>query len=248
MIRLSAGRVFWGLILTALGVIWLLNNVGATNINLGDLIGHYWPLIPIYFGVTSMYDVVLKRGWGHHGILWGSLIINALFTLIFTVVLGNINFWWSIDLSLLWKLLVPAVLLTVGVALMVGGFSRPGARTYWGIMSGVKDVRNTWDDLAVITVMGGATIDLTPAGLPDRDVLIDVYAIMGGGDIKVPEGVTVVCEWTGVMGGVSVFGRSANAVVDHRTVREGEGPVVRVRALTVMGGYDIKRGVISHAA
>lgn len=242
MVRLSSGRIFWGVILAVLGISFLMNNLGYSQFDLGTFIGHYWPIVPIYFGLVSMYEVLVRRGFGHKSILWGSLVLNTLMTVVFLGVLGNINGWWSVDLSILWKLFVPAVLLVIGFTLMTGGISRPGARTYLAVMSGAKDLRTSWDDLSIINVMGGSKIDLTRAGLPDQDVMIDIYAIMGGGDLILPEGVTVVCEWTGIMGGVKLFGQETGGILDKQTVQVGEGPVVRVRALTVMGGFDIKRG------
>ncbi|HYG56632.1 MAG TPA: LiaF domain-containing protein [Symbiobacteriaceae bacterium] len=238
--RLPTGRFFWGIFLAAVGILWLLNNVGVTAFSLGDILSRFWPVIPIYFGVAGIADVAL-RGTEHRGILWGSLIVNTLATVFFAILLGNINHWFSVDLSLIWKLAFPLLLLAAGLFMLRGYASAPGARTYWAVMSGAKDVRTTWDDLSVIGFMGGADVDLSQAGLPDREVLIDIYAMMGGVEIKVPEGVSVEYEWTGVMGGMEVFGKTTGGVIDHRRSVAGQGPKVRVRAHTMMGAAKIKQ-------
>lgn len=238
--RLPTGRIFWGLLLTLLGVVWLLENLNLASVSLGTLFGQYWPVIIIYFAAAGILEALTRTGQGR-GVLWGTLAVNGLVAAVFTIVLGNKNGWWAVDLDLLWKLALPAVLLLIGGMLMVGGVRRPGARSYLAVMSGAKDKRTTWEDLSAVAVMGGADLDLTGAGLPDRDILIDVYAIMGGVDIRVPEGVTVVCDWTGIMGGASVVrGQESGAIVDHRQLVHGTGPVVRVRALTVMGGVKVR--------
>lgn len=238
--RRSTGRLFWGLILCALGVVWLLENIGVTTVSLGDLIRLYWPAIPIYFGVVGFTEA-LTRGFGENrGLLWGSLIVNAFFTAFFVVILGNINFWWSIDLDLIWKVLLPVLLLFIGVSLLRGGVQRPGARTYWSVMSGTKAVNTAWEDISAIAVMGGGDVDFSQAGLPDREYIIDVYCLMGGFDFKVPEGVRVECDWTGIMGGVTVNGKGRGALVESQRISAGEGPVVRLRAVTIMGGAGVK--------
>ncbi|MDF2629173.1 MAG: putative transrane protein, partial [Symbiobacteriaceae bacterium] len=232
----------------ALGGVWLLNNLNVTSLDMGDLFRLYWPVIPIYFGLTSMVEVAFRPGAGSRGFLWGSLAINLILTLVFAGVLGNINDWWYVELSLFWKALFPAVLLFVGISMLGGGIRRPGAKTYLAIMSGSKDARTTWDDLSIINIMGGSTIDLSQAGLPDKDVLIDVHAIMGGGDLRVPAGVKVVCELTALMGGAKILGKDAGGLISRTVVEAGEGPVIRVRALTIMGGFDVKVGPKGYVA
>lgn len=241
MVQRSTGRLFWGLLVAVLGVVFLLNNLGATQFGVDQLFAYYWPVFPIYFGLVGLYEVVARQGFGNRGILWGSLILNGTFTLAFVGVLGNLNGWWAVDLGILWKLFLPVALVVIGVALLRGGISRPGARSYVAVMHGGREERTAWDDLSVINVMGGNTIDLSRAGVPDREIMIDAYAIMGGGNLLLPQGVTVVCEWTGVMGGVKVFGQDCGGLIGHQMVQAGEGPVVRVRALTVMGGIEIKQ-------
>ena len=46
------------IILIALGVLFLLQNLGVANINLGHLIATWWPLILILVGVSMLF----KRG------------------------------------------------------------------------------------------------------------------------------------------------------------------------------------------
>ncbi|MDF2630224.1 MAG: hypothetical protein K0R39_4055, partial [Symbiobacteriaceae bacterium] len=36
MYRVSSSRFFWGLLLMALGGVWLLNNVNVTSLDMGD--------------------------------------------------------------------------------------------------------------------------------------------------------------------------------------------------------------------
>jgi hypothetical protein len=240
MIKLPTGRFFWGLLLLALGVIWLLNSFGVTTLDFGTLLSHWWPAIPIYFAAAALVEVAARGAAPGRGVLWGSLILNVLLIAIFTGVLGNLNGWWSFTVHWVWQLVLPLLLLAMGISLLLGHRAAPGAKTRVAIMGGGHELHTTWDDVAAIAIMGGTGIDFSGAGLPDRDVLIDIYALMGGVDVFLPPGVRVVCEWTGIMGGVDLFGKSVGTLLDRQRLSAGEGPVVRVRAHTVMGGVKIR--------
>ena len=83
----------------------------------------------------------------------------------------------------------------------------------------------------VVTVMGGADIDLRQAELQGPEATITVYSVMGGANVIVPEGVHVE------LGGLAIMGGK-----DHRPGKEPVppgAPVVRVRAYTLMGGVSV---------
>jgi uncharacterized protein DUF1707/cell wall-active antibiotic response 4TMS protein YvqF len=83
----------------------------------------------------------------------------------------------------------------------------------------------------VVTIMGGADIDLRQAELEGSDVMLKVYAVMGGANIIVPEGVHVELSGLAIMGGK-----------DHRPGKEPVppgAPVVHVHAVTLMGGVSV---------
>jgi hypothetical protein len=83
----------------------------------------------------------------------------------------------------------------------------------------------------VVSVMGGANIDLRQAELEQPEVTIAVVSVMGGANIVVPEGVDVELTGFAFMGG--------------KTYRPGQqrlaagAPLVRVRALALMGGVSV---------
>jgi hypothetical protein len=83
----------------------------------------------------------------------------------------------------------------------------------------------------VVTVMGGANIDLRQAELEGPDVTITVVSVMGGTNIIVPEGVDVDLTGFSIMGGRS-YRRG------RKPVPPG-APVVRVRAFSIMGGVSV---------
>jgi hypothetical protein len=235
----SNRSLFWGGLLIVLGAVWLVDNLGLGHFDLGTAIALWWPVIPIYFGVAGLATALSGRGGRR--VMWGSLLVNGLFTALFVAWLGNLQDWWYVDLTLGWSLVPAVVLVFLGVSMLLGPATRVGARTYWAVMFGVRPRPVAWDDATAIAVMGGVNLDFSQAGLPEREVLIDAYALMGGVNIYVPEGVRVVAEWTGLMGGLQLFDRGAGSFADHRQFESGEGPVIRVRAQSIMGGINVKR-------
>lgn len=236
------GRIFWGLLLLAAGVIWLLSNLEVTTISLGDLLSHYWPVILIYFGAVGLVEV-LERAPAR-GFLWGSTVVSGVVTAVGVILLGNLNGWWAVELSLLWKLVLPALLLIAGFSLLRGGLARPGSRTYWSVMGGAKVVPDHWHNLSAVAIMGGSNFDLRRAELPlAGEYWIEAHALMGGVDVKVPANVRVTVEWMGIMGGAEVLGRSKGVLVGSDRVEVGEGDVhLHIRATTVMGGVKVVQG------
>lgn len=46
--------LFWGTIILALGMLFLLKNFGL-EINIWHLLGKYWPMILVYIGVKNIF-------------------------------------------------------------------------------------------------------------------------------------------------------------------------------------------------
>jgi hypothetical protein len=88
------------------------------------------------------------------------------------------------------------------------------------------------DHTVLLSVMGGADLDLRKADLGGREVTVTAVALMGGSDVYVPEGVPVELTGFALMGG------NDNHVPPVR--REPGMPLVRVRAFSLMGGVDVQ--------
>jgi Domain of unknown function (DUF1707)/Cell wall-active antibiotics response 4TMS YvqF len=105
------------------------------------------------------------------------------------------------------------------VAIMGGGTHRGR----WKIAS-----RST-----VVNLMGGANLDLTHAIVEGQETEIRVFSLMGGSDIRVPDGVHVELSGFAFMGG--------NDLRLEGAPPSPGAPVVRVRAFSIMGGTDVKQ-------
>jgi hypothetical protein len=113
----------------------------------------------------------------------------------------------------------------------------PGA-TKWliSIMSG-HDRRGHWrvgPKVINFNFWGGSDIDLNDAELTAQHTEIRVIAIMGGADIRVPDGLEVTVSHVALMGGDDI------KLGDERPVPGG--PTVHLRLFTLMGGTSVRRG------
>jgi len=82
----------------------------------------------------------------------------------------------------------------------------------------------------LLAIMGGCEIDLRQAAI-NGEAVIDVFAMWGGIEIRVPEDWTVVSRIVPLMGGVDDKTRPPQAATAHRLV---------LRGFAIMGGIEIK--------
>ena len=111
-----------------------------------------------------------------------------------------------------------------------------GSNWLVAIMSG-RERKGRWlvgRNLKVINIMGGSDLDLNDAELVDDVVTITVVALMGGADIRVPDGLNVELTDFAFMGG------NSSNLGEERP--DPGGPTLRLKVISIMGGTDVKRG------
>jgi DUF1707 SHOCT-like domain len=111
-----------------------------------------------------------------------------------------------------------------------------GTRWLVAIMSG-HDRKGRWRvgaNLNVINIMGGSDLDFNDAEFADDVVTVNVFSLMGGASIRVPEGLNVEVSNFALMGG-------NDADIGNERPDPG-GPTLRLKLISIMGGSDVKRG------
>ncbi len=111
-----------------------------------------------------------------------------------------------------------------------------GANWVVSVMSG-HDRKGRWRvgrHLKVISIMGGSNIDLNDAELTSDVTEITVFSLMGGNEIRIPEGLNVEISDFAFMGG--------NDARVGEYMPDPGGPLVKIRMISIMGGSDVKRG------
>ena len=102
------------------------------------------------------------------------------------------------------------------------------------VMSGnERAVDVAHDETMIVDFMGGSDLDLRAASFPDGEATVTAIAVMGGSTIWVPEGARVELSGFALMGG------NSNRVSKSTSAT---GPIIRVKAWSLMGGVDVRSG------
>ena len=225
----KTGRIVWGILLVALGVVLALNAFGLTSINL--LFHGWWTLfiiIPCLAGLVSGRDIT------------GNLIGLCIGTFLLLCCQDILSF------SILWKLLFPVIIILFGIKLIFGNVLDRGCaaaikriradhvelRSGTAVFSGEKldFSAEVFQGAELNAVFGALTCDLTNA-LISQDCVIEASAIFGGIDILVPSGINVKTTSNSLFGGVSFKGgRSFDPSL----------PTLYIKGNCLFGGVEIK--------
>ena len=227
-VRLT-GHLVFGIVIIIVGVLFTLDNLDLAE---SDVYLRYWPAGLVAIGVAKLLEARRTNA----GLLGGSLFILAGSWLL----LDNLGY---IDARLFdfW----PIILVIAGADkdwLRLQG--RPVARRADGapdaaatiqgiaILSGVTRGNNSsaFRGGELTAFMGGCEIDLRQAAI-NGEAVLDVFAMWGGIDIRVPENWTVIGRVTPLLGAYEDHTRPPQTGDQHRLI---------IRGVVVMGGIDIK--------
>ena len=216
--------ILWGLVLIVVGVIIGLNTTGITNINI--FFDGWWTLFIIVPSFIGMFNDNDKTG-NIIGLVIGVALLLACQNLI--------------DFEILWKLLLPMILIVIGVSIIVKNVfgDRESFRksivnddnTYYATFAeqNLKFDNEMVKDMSLNATFGGVKCDLREA-IINEDIVINASAIFGGIEILVPENVQIKVKSVPIFGGVD--NKAQNNEADEHTIY--------VKATCMFGGVDIK--------
>lgn len=205
-------KLVFGIFFAVVGVLLTLDNLRILS---GHQYLKYWPAVLIVIGLLKLGDAS-ARGLSIALIAAGSLL------LIWTTR------WVRFSLFDLW----PLVFIVAGIVIVAQAFGvRPAAGGWIAILSQRRIVVDSRDFTGgrIVAFMGSADVDLTAADIAHGPAVIEIFALMGGVVIRVPDGWDVVGDAVPFMGGIDVKTRS------KRTGRQ-----LILRGLVMMGGVDVK--------
>jgi predicted membrane protein len=193
----SRPRVFAGLVLVALGIGFLLQNVTDFDINWGDV----WPVILIVLGVISLPS---------------SRWVGVLLVLVGAAFLADNLDIINIDVEdYLW----PLILVAVGVLILFGGRSRrrshksapsesPSTDTLdASALFGSTDQQITSQQFKggkVSAVFGSVELDLRGAALAGGEATLNIETVLGSAELLVPNDWTVNVQASETLGSVKI--------------------------------------------
>jgi len=223
-------QIILGLAAIGLGLLFLLANLGIVD---AHWIRQLWPLVFVLIGVLKILHAKSKAGRGYFvgGVL---ILVGSVMTL---HRLGLVYFSWHT-----WW---PILLILLGFSIIFKRGFRHRRLASVALPDGEKDA--SLDAVAVLggcrrqvrsqnfrggeitAIMGGCKIDLRDASISGVAVL-NVFAMWGGIELKVPTDWTVVLQGTGILGG---FDEKTATPVDA-------SKRLIIRGYAIMGGLDVK--------
>lgn len=222
-------NILWGIVLVIIGVIVGLNALNITNINI--FFNGWWTLFIIIPSLIGLLNEKDKTG----------NIIGLIIGVVLLLGVQNI-----IDFDLIWKLILPVIIIIVGLSLIFGNNlnkkinneikkinNKKGKNEEY--CSTFSEQKIDFDDeefkgASLTAVFGGITLDLRKAKI-NEDVVINTTSVFGGIDIYVPDNIKIKVKSTSIFGGVD------NKKIKNDNEKEH---IIYINASCIFGGVDIK--------
>ncbi len=232
-IKINFSSIVWGIVLVTAGVIFALNALDITNIDV--FFKGWWTLfiiIPCTIGLfTDRHNID------------GNLFGIAIGVFLLLCARGILSY------SMIWKLFLPAIVVIIGLKLFLKGLLGRGeekddddddnddeeepnhdVHTANAIFSAH---RVNYDGMAfhsaeLNVIFGGAQLDLRRA-IIEGDCTVRANCIFGGITILVPENVNVKVS------GSNIFGGTSNNTTDHPGAH-----TIYVKGNSIFGGVSVK--------
>lgn len=246
--RYLGGRLLLGLFLLILGVAIVLNLLGF-DISAREILT-YWPVVLILLGLgwligsfrvrssATERKVIFSSGQFIGGLL--ILMVGAFY------LARKFGYLKGLKTEIWWSVLIAALLIMAGLNLIRGRAPAGSGGGRWALLGGINVGGSTpWklESGSYFAFMGGIDMDLTAAEIPEEETVLDLTAIMGGIDVKLPADLAVIYEGAAILGGITFKEQEDGGIVSSRRVDEsGEqaGKFLRIQARAFMGGIEIK--------
>ena len=214
----SLGKIFWGLVLIAVGIIYFGNNFNLWNFNI--FFDGWWTLFII---IPSFYGLLKKE--------WISSILGIIIGLLLLLAAQNLIEWKDVG-----KAFIPALIIVIGLSFILGPkhkniTNKSGVTEYIGIFaSNEQKVTGKFKGASIVSIFGGVELDLTDAEIKS-DIVIDCVTIFGGVDLRLPDNVNLKSSGVPIFGGVENKYSSAN---------NEKYPTIMINYVSIFAGIDVK--------
>lgn len=221
-------NIIWGIVLISLGIIFALKTFKIVDFDI--FFDGWWTLfiiIPAFFGLFVEREKT------------GNIICLAIG--VFLLLCSRD----ILDFSMVWKLLVPAIIVIIGLKLVLSElFGKKGNKTMKELKRNGREPRTVrtifssqnieldgewFDGARLVTAFGGIDCDLTKA-IIEKECAIYAAAIFGRVTITVPDEVNVKVESNSIFGDIS-----------NRTSDCPDAPTIYVSGTCLFGKVEIDR-------
>jgi len=223
----KTSNILWGILLIVAGVVLALNVFNITDFDI--FFDGWWTLFIIVPCAIGLFTEREKTG-NVIGIVIGVFLLLCCQDIL--------------SFSMLWKLLVPAIIVIVGLKMVLTGLlgnktneimkqlklegkePKSGFAAFSGCDMNYDG--EVFEGAELNAIFGGVKCDLRNA-IIEKDCAIQVSAIFGGIDILVPAGVNVKVNSSSIFGGVS-----------NKTAVHQNAPTIYISGSCMFGGVEIK--------
>lgn len=214
----SKNTIIWGLIIIAVGVIFLGNALNIWNIEI--FFNGWWTLFIIIPSVVGLF----KK--------------QTFFTSFLGLTIGILLLFAAQDIitwSMVGKIFIPILLIIIGLSMVFKPvvkkkINKKGLPEYIGIFSECTEkIGKDFKGANCIAIFGGVKLDLTNAKITE-DIIIDCTSVFGSIDLIIPEGVNIIAT------GVPIFGGIENK---SNTKTDKKEPIIYINYVCIFAGIDI---------
>jgi predicted membrane protein len=225
-----AGQVVIGLVVIAMGLLFLLDNLGFLDFRFTL---QFWPMLLMVFGVLKIVQTRTAQGMFVGAAL---ILVGALMTL---KGLGFLYFSW--------RTIWPVLLIGLGLSVIFRSSTTrrridinadPLAKAaddevvnITSVMAGYVGRVSTpnFRGGEITAVMGGCELDLRNSSI-NGDAVLNVFAMFGGITLKVP------ADWTVVMLGTPLLGGFEEKTV----LPQDASKRLIIKGYAIMGGLEVR--------
>jgi len=224
--RFMDPRIVVALCLILVGVLMLLDRFG------GELGFSPWDLWPLFLVIPGLYQLLQPRETRQAASGVILLVVGGFF------LLRNLDVFPSFRLE--WSDIWPFLILAVGLVVLINALKAPGGsldRDVVNLSALMGGGKYTYASKAlkggrISAVMGGYEIDLRGCVMEKESITFDVFALMGGIELRVPPEWEVRMQGLPLLGGMEYKG--------PHPIPEKHTGVLVVRGMAIMGGVEVK--------
>lgn len=215
-------NILWGVILIIIGIVWGLNALEITNIDI--FFEGWWAFIII---IPSFIGLLTEKNKSDNAL---GLFLGIL------LFLGAREI---IEIDLIWKLFVPIALIVIGVSCIFKNKDRDnnkvdknGKTECLAMFSSqkIKPVDDSIKKIEVTALMGSVTCDLTELKL-NEDIKIEANSIFGSVNLIMPDNVEIKIKSFSLFGGVTE---------QQNNNKSKNSKVIYLDSTSIFGGINIK--------
>lgn len=210
------GRV-WGGAVFAVGMVFLLSNFGVIHGNIWRFI---WPGILIMVGLAMLARAIDRQSYPGYDPVAAAEHAKKMGEDIRDQIVSRVHS-------------------RMGGARGAGAgtpYSSPHHLNEWAVFGGTRRRIDSQDFQGgeAFAMFGGIELDLRKAGSTLEEIVVEINAMFGGVEVRVPE------TWSVTVQGSGIFGGYEDETMDTRATPTGKQPHLIVNGYAIFGGVSIK--------